>query len=72
MVGALKVTKPWTEFLTGQVKTSPSGILWVPPQVTAGMPLMEKVRSVPGPLIWTWSVRSMSALSAFMPGSMRE
>ena len=60
---------PCTESRTGAVKTSPSGMLYSPPQTIAGMPLMEKRRSVPGPLISTLSAFSIAAFSAFMPGA---
>src|SRR5438067_474342 len=64
MLGALNVTWPSTESLTGQLNTSPSGILRSPPQITAGIPFLLKRRSVPRPLISTRSVLSIKRESA--------
>ena len=51
---------PLAEVLTGAVKTSPSGMLTRPSQEMAGMPLMQKERSVrAGPLMRTRSVLFM-------------
>ena len=47
----LKVMKPVTDFLTGAVKTSPSGMLNSPGHLIAGISFIEKERSVPPPLI---------------------
>ena len=71
-MGALYWTSPSTESLTGQEKTSPSGMLCWPPHSLAPIPLIENRRSVPGPLRRTRSVRRMSAASAFIPGAIRE
>jgi hypothetical protein len=54
--------------LTGAVKTSPSGMLWRPPQAIAFRPLSEKRRSVPGPVMWTSRASSISFFSAFIAG----
>jgi hypothetical protein len=51
MLGTLYVTCPSTLVFTGQEKTSPSGMLRSPPQTTEPIPLIEKFRSVPGPVI---------------------
>ena len=50
---------PFTEFLTGQENTSPSGILRSPLHILAPMPLMLKVKSVPGAMRCTLSARFM-------------
>ena len=47
-MGVLKVMQPLTESRTGAVKHSPSGMLYSPQQGMAGMPWIEKERSVPG------------------------
>ena len=54
--------------ITGALKTSPSGMLCLPPQGMALRPLRLKRRSVPGPVMWTSLALSMSFLSAFMAG----
>ena len=58
-----------TDLRTGALKTSPSGILRSPAHSTAGMFLMLKRNSVPGPRISTLSVFSISLFNAFIPGS---
>ncbi len=47
---------PFTEFLTGAVYTSPSGILQRPAHFTAGISFMENVKSVSFATILTLSV----------------
>ena len=54
-VGVLNRIVPLTEFLTGQLNTSPSGMFRSPLHICAPIPLMLKRRSVPGPLIRTLS-----------------
>jgi hypothetical protein len=56
-VGVLNRITPFTEFFTGQEKTSPSGMLRSPLHILAPMFLMLNVKSVPGALRWTLSAR---------------
>ena len=60
---------PFTLSLIGAVYTSPSGILQSPAHLTAGIFLIEKVISVPLPLILTLSALSMrlTRLSIALP-----
>jgi len=67
----LKRIVPLTLFLTGAVKSSPSGMLTWPSHLTAGRPLIEKERSVPGPVTCTRSVDSMMLLSGSMAFDIR-
>ena len=65
MVGVLKRTWPSTESRTGAVKTSPSGMFISPAQGTTGMPAMENLRSVSGPVMWTSLAALIRATSGF-------
>ena len=58
--------RPFTESRTGAVKTLPSGRFISPAHLMAGMPLMEKLRSVPGPTRRTWSVACITSTSLSM------
>ena len=46
MLGVLKEITPFTESLTGAVKTSPSGMFFCPELTTVGIPAMEKLKSI--------------------------
>ena len=57
---------PFTEVFTGHENTSPSGMLRVPSHFFAPMPLMLKLRSVPGPFRCTRSVLAINFCSGPM------
>ena len=61
-----EVMVPFTESRTGAVKHSPSGMLRSPVQALVGMFFLLKRKSVPGPVMRTWSVRSISSTSGFV------
>ena len=63
---------PFTDSRTGAVYTSPSGIFIWPAHGIAGIPLMEKVMSVPGPVIRTRSVRFISYASGSIARAILE
>jgi len=56
-------TTPFMDSLTGAEYTSPSGMFILPSHLTAPTPLMENVRSVPGPAMCTLSVLSISSFN---------
>ena len=70
-VGVLNCMVPFTDVFVGQENTSPSGTFRSPAQGIAGMPLMLKVRSVPGPTSLTSFALVMRLANGFIALAIR-